>query len=159
MIQPLEKIKHLVPFFLTILLISQITLFILFLHLKRKIHSLFPQEKGKKQDIFRKLLVIREKIEFLKTHGEELEKKYSFLERKVKTKIGRINILRYNATKDIRGDQSFSIILLDDEKNGLILSSLFLNGISQIYVKKIENGKSERKLSSEEEIILKESGI
>ncbi len=72
--------------------------------------------------------------------------------------ITRVAILRYDAFDDISSDLSFSIALLDDKNNGIIISSLNGRDSSSTYAKPIEDGVSKQyKLSKEEEQVLREA--
>jgi len=48
------------------------------------------------------------------------------------------------------GDQSFSLALLDEENNGVVITSLYSKGGNRIYAKPIIQEKSEYYLSKEE---------
>lgn len=95
---------------------------------------------------------------------KKLEKNISdlradFLNEKEKNRlcIKKIEIKRYNPFSDVGGDQSFSIVLLDDYNNGLIITSLFGSDGNRVYAKSIKEGKSEYELSSEEKEILEKA--
>jgi hypothetical protein len=64
--------------------------------------------------------------------------------------IRRVGVVRFNAYDDVGGEQSFSLVLLDDKKNGLAVSSLYGRQDSRLYAKRITNGEAERPLSEEE---------
>ena len=71
--------------------------------------------------------------------------------------ITRVAILRYDAFEDISSELSFSIALLDDKNNGVVISALNGRDSSCTYAKPIENGTSKYKLSGEEEQVLREA--
>ena len=62
----------------------------------------------------------------------------------------KISLIRFNPFKDIGGDQSFSIALLDLDNNGFVITSIYNREGNRIYAKPISNGKSEYSLSKEE---------
>ena len=64
--------------------------------------------------------------------------------------IQMVEVMRYNPYGDVGGDQSFSVLLLDGKKNGIMLTSLHSRSGTRIYVKPIKEGKSELELSVEE---------
>lgn len=67
-------------------------------------------------------------------------------------------LVRFQAFKDTGGDQSFSLVLLDEKNNGFILSCLHGRGFSKIFAKEVTNGASpNHKLTEEEEAALKEA--
>jgi hypothetical protein len=64
--------------------------------------------------------------------------------------IQKISLVRFNPFKEIGGDHSFCISLLDAKDNGVVLTTLHTRERTRIYAKAIKNGKSELELSSEE---------
>ena len=64
--------------------------------------------------------------------------------------IRRTGVVRFNAFDDVGGEQSFSLVLLDDKRNGLAVSSLYGRQDARLYAKRITNGEAERPLSDEE---------
>jgi len=60
-------------------------------------------------------------------------------------------IVRFDAFEDVGGEQSFALVLLDGNKNGVALSSLYARHDSRVYAKAISSGKGERPLSEEEQ--------
>ena len=65
--------------------------------------------------------------------------------------IQKVAILRYNAFNDVGSDLSFSIALLDNDDNGVVISGLYGRETSTTYAKPIYNGNSEYILTGEEE--------
>ncbi|MGN0940600.1 MAG: DUF4446 family protein [Selenomonadaceae bacterium] len=71
--------------------------------------------------------------------------------------ITRIGIVRFSAFADTGGDLSYAMAMLDQHNDGVVVSSIFGRDGSRSYAKPIKNGKSEYKLSTEEESALKEA--
>lgn len=65
--------------------------------------------------------------------------------------IQKIGIVRYNAFKDTGSDLSFTLALLDEKNNGVVLNGIYSREMSNIYAKPVESGKSNYTLSEEEE--------
>lgn len=65
--------------------------------------------------------------------------------------IKKVGIVRFNAFADIGGEQSFSVVLLDSDSNGLALSGIYGRQDSRVYAKAIFKGQGERPLSDEEQ--------
>jgi hypothetical protein len=63
---------------------------------------------------------------------------------------GRMGLVRFSAFDKQGSDLSFSLALIDDQKNGVVLTSLFGRDDSRIYAKPIENGSSLYSLTDEE---------
>lgn len=64
--------------------------------------------------------------------------------------ISKVGIIRYNPFKDIGGDQSFSIALLDNADNGVVISSIHAKDDTKTYAKPINLRKSDYQLTEEE---------
>ena len=80
----------------------------------------------------------------------EMEKYLQSVESRLRNAAQHVGVVRFNPFHDAGGDQSFSIAIMDEKKNGLILSSLYGRDTSRIYAKPIENAKSRYQLSKEE---------
>ena len=63
---------------------------------------------------------------------------------------GNLGITRYNAFSDTGSDLSYSIALLDDQENGVVITSIYNREQSNTYAKPIEKGTSTYRLSEEE---------
>lgn len=90
---------------------------------------------------------INRDINLIDKNIDEIETKLSFA-------IKRVGFIRYNAFDDMGSQLSFSIALLDDFKNGFILTSIFGRESNVCYGKPIKNGTSNIPLSAEEIIAL-----
>lgn len=65
--------------------------------------------------------------------------------------IHKTSIVRFNPFKEVGGDQSFAVALLNGKNNGITLSSLYTREGTRIYAKAIIGGKSEKYPLTEEE--------
>lgn len=63
----------------------------------------------------------------------------------------KLGVIRFNPFKDVGGNQSFSIALLNGKNNGFTISSLFTREGARIYTKSITAGTSEKHPLTEEE--------
>jgi len=66
--------------------------------------------------------------------------------------IHKIGLIRFNPFKDIGGDQSFALALLNGKNSGVVLSSLHTREGTRIYAKPVEQGKSKKYQLTDEEI-------
>jgi len=98
--------------------------------------------------IFKKKQIPTDEIttEELAARVQKLEKQLKTMQRAI-TKIG---IVRFNPFKEIGGDQSFSIALLDEQRNGVLITSYYGRELNRIYAKPIQGGASDHELSVEE---------
>ena len=72
--------------------------------------------------------------------------------------IHKVGIIRFNPFKDIGGDQSFAIALLDGKNSGIVISSLHTREGTRIYSKPVEKGEAGKySLTDEEYQAIKEA--
>lgn len=62
----------------------------------------------------------------------------------------RFGIYRYNAYKDTGSDLSFTLALLDENNDGVVLNGIYSREMSNIYAKPVVNGSSTYKITEEE---------
>jgi hypothetical protein len=79
-----------------------------------------------------------------------LDKRISQLEEDGKFHIQKIGLVRFNPFKELGGDHSFSMAILDAHDSGIILTSLHTRDRTRVYMKDIKKGKSVFELSAEE---------
>jgi hypothetical protein len=66
--------------------------------------------------------------------------------------VHKVGVVRFNPFKDLGGDQSFSIALLDGQSSGLIISGLHTREGNRVYAKPVEKGKAVKHPLTEEEV-------
>lgn len=64
--------------------------------------------------------------------------------------IQKVAIVRFNPFRDLGGDHSFTIALLDAQDTGLVITGLHTRERTRVYVKAVKKGKAEYQLSEEE---------
>ena len=84
------------------------------------------------------------------TRMEELNELYATLEVRSKGSLQHVGMVRFNPFEDTGSDQSFAIALLDDRRDGIVLSSLHGRGGTRLFAKPVEGGESKHQLSDEE---------
>jgi hypothetical protein len=62
--------------------------------------------------------------------------------------------VRFNPFKELGGDHSFSLAILDSHDSGIVITSLHTRDRTRVYMKDIKKGKSESELSAEEKSAL-----
>ncbi len=65
--------------------------------------------------------------------------------------LHKIGLVRFNPFKDVGGNQSFSLALLNGKNDGLTISSLFTREGAHIYFKSITAGESQKYPLTKEE--------
>lgn len=71
--------------------------------------------------------------------------------------VQKVGLIRFNPFKEIGGDHSFSVAVLDGKDTGVVITGLHTRERTRIYAKAIKKGKSEAELSSEEKKALEEA--
>jgi hypothetical protein len=111
----------------------------------------FKKEKKEPENIEEILVKFRKLEDNFKNVSEELE----VLKKQSKFNIQKLGIIRFNPFREVGGDQSFSLALLDDNDTGAVMTSHYTRKENRIYGKPIKNGKSEYPLSDEEQEAIK----
>ena len=99
----------------------------------------------------------QKEIERLEQEMAKLSEKTESIAKQLQKAVTNVGIVRFNPFREIGGDQSFTVSLLDQEKNGVIITSHYGRDHSRVYAKPIEQGKSKYSLSQEEEQLLNDS--
>jgi hypothetical protein len=89
---------------------------------------------------------------------EQLIKYLETVERRLKKSVQGIGIIRFNPFEDAGSNQSFSVAFLNEEGDGVVISSLYSREKVSVYAKPIKNYKSEYSLSDEEKEAVKNAG-
>jgi len=66
------------------------------------------------------------------------------------THFKHVGLVRFDAFDGVAGQQSYSLCLLDERGNGVIVSSLVGNNFSRGYAVEVRSGEASRKLGDEE---------
>ncbi|MFN3422346.1 MAG: DUF4446 family protein [Armatimonadota bacterium] len=130
-----------------------LTVWVLILSLKlnrltRLLNRLVPEGSESSLDrLLEQLLIKQEENRTLLASVEtRLEKLHSLLQ----GCLQRVGLVRFDAFEDISGQQSFSVALLDNQGNGVVITSLFGRTESRCYAKPVIQGNSPHRLSEEE---------
>ena len=121
----------------------------------KKEYKTFMQKLGNGENIQDILDKHIEKINKTIIKNEELQKFCLNLDRDIKRCIQKVGIYRYNAYKDTGSDLSFTLALLDENNNGVVLNGIYSRDMSNIYAKPLVNGDSTYKMTDEEKEALK----
>lgn len=80
----------------------------------------------------------------------ELTQNVKWMEGISRKSVHKVGVVRFNPFRDIGGDQSFSIALLDYGNNGTVISSLHSAEGTRVYAKPVVKGESKYSLTEEE---------
>lgn len=88
---------------------------------------------------------------FKSTQTGAISDRISACEGKLNLSLSKVGIIHFDAYDDVRGNQSFSLAVLNSYNDGYVITSLYGSNSSNTYVRNIKEGKSEIKLLAEEE--------
>ena len=108
-------------------------------------------------DLEEVLRAVAKELRELDASRDEVEKYLETVEKRLRRSVQHVGIVRFNPFEDAGGDQSFAIAVLDESKNGLVISSLYGRGMSRIYAKPLEKAASRYQLSEEEKRAIAEA--
>lgn len=156
---PLEVISQYSA--IIIIIISSITVILLLMNivalrsiskLKQKYRKMIRGNDNKNiEEVINKYL---DEVEKIKENNDNLMNQYGAITSKLNRSVQKTAVTRYRAFDDVGGDLSFSLALLDDENNGVILTSIYGRNESTVYAKPIDNGISRYDMSDEEKEVL-----
>ncbi|WP_026476770.1 DUF4446 family protein [Alkaliphilus transvaalensis] len=143
-----------VPIIMASVIINIILVFLMVINygitsnLKDKYKRLVKGTSGKNIEAI--LMEHLDKVENTHEEMKSLYRKFDILENRISFCIQKVGIIRYNAFQDTGSDLSFSIALLNESNDGIILTGIHGRNESMSYAKPIKNGKSNYSLSVEE---------
>lgn len=158
----INSLNQYTPYILGVMSIILLLLFILVIILWKSVSKL--------ENRYRKLMrgtSGKNLEELIISHLDEIqksnEKSDEALERckeirnNMKECVQKVAIMRYKAFEDVGSDLSFSIAILDENNNGILLTGIYGRQESTTYAKPIDNGISRYDLSEEETCVLNEA--
>jgi hypothetical protein len=138
-----------------ILSIISIILLVWIMHLERRLKKVFQGTKAK--DLEGVMVELNNKIVYLKKDQDEISKHLKTVDGRLNKSIRQVETIRFNPFIDAGSNQSFAISFLNDEGDGVVISSLYARDRMSIFAKPIENGKSKFELSNEEKEVLEKT--
>lgn len=79
--------------------------------------------------------------------------------RRTGSAISHLGLVRFDAFDDTGGGQSFALALIDDDGDGIVLTSLHSRQTTRVFIKDVRGGIADAPLSGEEEHALREAGL
>ncbi|GAA0079218.1 DUF4446 family protein [Clostridium sp. CTA-5] len=158
----LNTINQITPYLIIGMAVIIVLLFILIIVLIKSINKLETKYRKLMRGANSKNLeqMLNEKldnIEEAKSISEKALEECGRLENKIKECVQKVAIMRYKAFEDVGSDLSFSIAMLDDNNDGIILTGIYGRQESTTYAKPIDKGISRYDLSEEELYVLSEA--
>ncbi len=115
---------------------------------------------GKKaKDLEDTIVNLQDEITKLKSQMASTEKNLDTVNQKLKKSIRGLDTIRFNPFPDQGSNQSFAIGMMNEEGNGVVISSLYSRERMSIFAKPIKNNKSEFELTNEEKEVLEKAKV
>ena len=158
----INSIKDFVPYIVIGMIMIILLLFIVVIILFKTIGSIDKRYRRLMRGTSGKNLeeLINTKLDYVEEAKITCEKalsKSEILEEKMKDCIQKVAIMRYKAFEDVGSDLSFSIAILDDKNDGILLTGIYAREDSTTYAKPVDKGISRYDLSEEEIVVLNEA--
>ena len=97
------------------------------------------------------------RVEQVRGRLGEIDAAQAELEHRSQTSIQHVGLVRFNPFEDTGSDQSFALALLDDRRDGVVISSLHGRTNTRLFAKPVEGGASSHALSDEEAQAIREA--
>ena len=133
-----------------VLLVLALAIFVVQLY--RRIEKLVRGKNG--ASLEESINEISHALEALETTASSHHEKLNSLATRSKISVRNIAVKRFNPFADAGSNQSFSIALVDDHGDGVILSSIYARERMSVYAKPVEKGSSSYELTEEEAEVL-----
>lgn len=124
---------------------------------EKRLKKFFLGKKAK--DLEEAIVTLGEEIEKLKIARETIEKDISLINTKLRKSIRGLETIRFNPFPDQGSNQSFAISMLNEDGDGVVISSLYSRERMSIFAKPIQNRKSTYELTTEEKEALDKSTV
>lgn len=124
-----------------------------FLHYKVS-HFLRGKNAKSLEDTINNLIA---KNEALIVENQKIKERVATLEAKIRKSVRTIETVRFNPFSDAGSNQSFATSLVNEDGDGVVLSSLYSRERVSIFAKPIKNFDSEYELTGEEKSVLEKS--
>lgn len=124
---------------------------------EKRLKRFFLGKKAK--DLEDTILILETEIKNLSKARENIEKELSVMNAQLKKSIRGLEVIRFNPFPDQGSNQSFAIGMLNEENDGLVISSLYSRDRMSVFAKPIKSGQSPYELSAEEKEALEKAKV
>jgi hypothetical protein len=124
---------------------------------EKRLKKFFLGKKAK--DLEDTIVALEGDISELKKAKENIEKEITVINTKLRKSIRGLDTIRFNPFPDQGSNQSFAIGMLNEEGDGLVMSSLYSRERMSIFAKPIKAGKSTYELTAEEKEALEKARV
>ena len=158
----INSLNEYIPYILVGITIILLLLFILVIVLFKSINKLENRYRklmrGTTNKNIEEIIISNlDRIEESNENSKKALKECMKLENHMKECVQKVAIMRYKAFEDVGSDLSFSIAILDDNNDGVMITGIYGRQESTTYAKPIDKGISRYDLSEEEICVLNEA--
>lgn len=89
-------------------------------------------------------------IDALRTETGQLRSETAAVREELTHTVRRVALVRYDAFPDVGGRMSFSVAMLADDQNGVVMTAINGRHETRVYAKRIVGGTAEQDISPEE---------
>ena len=122
-------------------------------YLEYRLRAFFKSKNGESlESIIRAIITELETMQDMHDeHGDKIEQIHLRLRRAVQG----VNTVRFNPFREVGGKQSFATALLNEQGDGVVISTLYSRDRTSVFAKPIKQFASEYELTPEEEQAMK----
>ncbi len=124
---------------------------------EKRLKRFFIGKKAK--DLEDTIIALQDQIKELEAAKEKTERELTVINQKLRKSVRGLETIRFNPFADQGSNQSFAVGMLNEEGDGVILSSLYARDRMSVFAKPIKKGKSEYELTNEERDVLSKAEI
>ena len=141
-----------------ITLLSIILLIISLCKLKKLRRRVDALTRGKDTESMEDIMLnFFERIESLENHEKDVDADIKLIKETLKNTYQKTALVKYDAFREMSGALSYSLALLDQKNDGIIISSMYSREGCYTYAKDVVNGECKINLSEEETEALKQA--
>jgi len=138
-----------------LLVLAVLILFIVTIRLGgrlKKLRSSYTQFMGETgvSDLEQVIAGMKERLDRQEQNGAALQAALQTFEQALKLKKGNIGLHRYNAFAERGNDLSFSLAIVNEQEDGMVMTGLHSREQTYMYVKPLNRGESPYPLTPEE---------
>ena len=142
---------------ITIILVLLVIILMAKLSSLNKKYKKFLEKLGNGNNIEEDLETYMYRVEKVEKQNAEIANYVKTLDEDLTRCIQKVGIVRYNAFKDTGSDLSFTLALLDEHNDGVVLNGIYSREMSNIYAKPVKNGESSYTMSEEEKLAVQKA--
>lgn len=124
---------------------------------EKRLKRFFLGKKAK--DLEETIVQMQNEIMQINKIKKVMEEDIININKKLKKSVRGVETVRFNPFPDQGSNQSFSIGILNEDGDGVVLSSLYSRERMSVFAKPVKNGKSEYELSNEEKEVLSKAEV